>query len=205
MSVFLSIKKYVLFGFVLLSACALGYGAMAQEAATAQPPVDVLPAATTAEHEIAYDDTSHTHPPVKLTPDKSELIRLDRPAGSIIVGNPNHLSVLADTSKTLVLVARAPGATHFTVLDQKGAVLMQRHVIVASPKKNYLRIRRSCAGEDEEACQRTSVFYCPDMCHEVVVGGVENDDGAEATDEEDQGNGPEGSPEADESAETGED
>lgn len=111
-----------------------------------------------------------THPMLRLTPDKSEMVRLDRNAVSVIVGNPEHLSVLLDTPDMLVLVPRAPGATHFSVLDEEGEVVMQRHVIVASPKKDYVRIRRSCAnaaaGDD---CRATSVYFCPDICHEVGV------------------------------------
>lgn len=131
--------------------------------------VDILPVANAQSNGYQYDNTSHTHPALKLTPDKSELVRLDKPAGSIIIGNPNHLNILADTSKTLVLVPRLPGATHFTVLGKDGNVLMQRHVIVASPKEKYMRIRRSCAGSDNNECRQTSVFYCPDMCHEVII------------------------------------
>ena len=51
---------------------------------------------------------------------------------------------------------------------------MQRHVIVASPKQDYVRIKRTC--QDEE-CQSTSVFYCPDMCHEIGLGGQEDESG----------------------------
>ena len=123
------------------------------------------------DENTAYTENEHTHPAIKLTPDKSELIRLDTAASSIIIGNPNHLSILADTSKTLVLVPRAVGATHFTVLDFDGNILMKRHVIVGSPKENYLRIRRSCVGSTGNDCQSTSVFYCPDMCHEIISAG----------------------------------
>lgn len=112
----------------------------------------------------AVDGT--THPPIRITPDKSELIRLEKDAASVIVGNPLHVNVIADSSRTLVVVPRSPGATHFTVLDKKGAVIMQRHIIVASPKKNYVRVKRVCR-EDSDGCLNTSVFYCPDMCHEI--------------------------------------
>lgn len=145
-----------------------------------QPPLDILPAAEARERGLDYNDQTHTHPAIKLTPDKSELVRLERPAASIIIGNPNHLSILADSSQTLVLVARAPGATHFTVLDKDGEVIMQRHVIVASPKEKYLRVRRSCAGSEGDNCQPTSVFYCPDMCHEIMLGAEQSDNSAGA-------------------------
>lgn len=137
------------------------------------PPIDVMPASLAREKGILFDEEDFTHPTLKLTPDKSELVRLDREAGSVIIGNPNHLSIVADSAKLLVLVAKAPGATHFTVLDKRGNLLMQRHVIVASPQEKYIRVRRSCAGA-EGACQATSVFYCPDMCHEIIMGGNED-------------------------------
>jgi hypothetical protein len=105
---------------------------------------------------------------LRLTPDKSELIRLNRSAASVIVGNPAHINVLADSANTLVIVPKAPGASHFTALDADGTVILQQHVIVASPQKNYLRVRRTCSPGDE-TCQATSVFYCPDMCHEILM------------------------------------
>ena len=122
---------------------------------------DLMPASVTSM------DIEETHPPVRLTPDKSELIRLDRDAASVIVGNPTHLSILLDSTRLLILAPRAPGATYFTVLDSNGNVIMQRHVIVASPQEKYLRIRRSCSGSSD--CQATSVYYCPDMCHEINI------------------------------------
>lgn len=126
-----------------------------------------LPPVTQSQQTELPEHTTHTI--VRLTPDKSELIRLENEAASIIVGNPAHVNVIADSSKTLVIVPRLPGATHFTVLGKKGQVIMQRHVIVASPKEDYVRIKRTCSGDDE--CAKTSVFYCPDMCHEIAVEG----------------------------------
>lgn len=109
---------------------------------------------------------------LRLTPDKSELVRLPRNAGSVLVGNPAHISVLAESARTLVIVPKAAGASHFTVLDESGDIIMRRHVIVASPSKNYIRIRRTCTGGDE-ACQDTSVYYCPGMCHEINMQSAE--------------------------------
>ena len=123
---------------------------------------DLMPPTSSLENLVT------THPDLKLTPDKSELVRLDQDAMTVIVGNPAHLNVMLDTPRLMVLVPRAPGATHFTVLDRDGNVIMQRHALVAAPKRQYVRIRRSCAS-GAEGCQPTSVFYCPDSCHEVQV------------------------------------
>ncbi len=132
-------------------------------------------------HKISADHI--TDPPIKLTPDKSELIRLDQDAAAVIVGNPSHASVLTENNRLLVVVPQQPGATHFTVLDKDGKVIMQRHVIVASPKERYLRVRRNCAGVASPAetdvgdCRPTRVYYCEDMCHEIAVSEEEGDGG----------------------------
>lgn len=112
-----------------------------------------------------------THPPLRMTPDKSTIIELNEAAGSIIVGNPAHLNIMADSATRLIAVPRAQGASFFTVLGKEGNVIMQRHVIVGStagPDNKYMRVRRVCAGGSAN-CQQTSVYYCPDMCHEISV------------------------------------
>ena len=151
--------------------------AQAQSAADNSSPVDILPAVTISNDLDFPEDAMETHPPIRLTPDKSEIIRLDRKSRTIIVGNPDHLSILADSSQTLVLVPRMPGATHFTVLDGHGKVIMQRHVIVASPKERYVRVRRSCARSEDDNCQEVSVFFCPDMCHKVNIVSEQSEPG----------------------------
>lgn len=153
--------------------------ALAQNATPAAP-VDIMPAKSVQTETPAYNESADTHPPLKISPDKSELVRLDKDAGSIIIGSPSHLSVLADSARTLVLVPQIPGATYVTILDKQGNVLMQRHVIIASPQKKYVRIRKSCTA-DTEGCEPTQVYYCPDMCHKVNVAQEvsESDDNGE--------------------------
>ncbi len=133
------------------------------------PPIDVLPAKTAETSGIYYNVNEITHPQIEMTPDKSELVRIDQDAASIIVGNPNHLSIMAESARLLVLVPREAGATYFTVLNGKGEVIMQRHVLVAAPKEKYVRVRRSCVGSANKNCQETSVYYCPDMCHQIIM------------------------------------
>ncbi len=115
------------------------------------------------------------YPLIRLTPEKLEMIELEQDAASVFVGNPAHLNVLLDTPNTLVLVPRQVGATHFKVINSTGDVIMERHVIVASPKQDFVRIRRTCAimGGDSEQCKEYSIFFCPDMCHNVALSDNE--------------------------------
>jgi Flp pilus assembly secretin CpaC len=163
--------KHLTFALIATLGLSLAMPALAQDSAPAAK--DLMPPVTeksTGESQQALDH--ETHPPLRLTPDKSQLIRLDKQAGSVVVGNPAHLTVLLDTPTLAVAVPRQPGATHMTIVDKEGNVIMQRHVIVASPKENYVRVRRSCAnaGNSRTPCQPTSVYFCPDMCHEIQAG-----------------------------------
>lgn len=143
--------------------------------AQTMPKGDLVPPTSQTTNPTLQPLDAETHPPLKLTPDKSELVRLDKEAASVVVGNPGHITVLLDTPKLAVVVPRQPGATFFSVLDKDGNVIMQRHVIVASPHKNYVRIRRSCSALPANTpCQPTSVYFCPDMCHEIGTGQEED-------------------------------
>ena len=140
--------------------------------ASAQNNQDLMPpqAGSVENESVTLAPSDPTHPPINLTPDKSEMLRLEEDAASIIIGNEAHIQLLMDSPKRLVVVPRAPGATFFTVLNKKGEVIMQRHAIVASPKEKYIRIRRSCRTAGTGAgCEETSIYYCPGMCHDVQI------------------------------------
>ena len=124
-----------------------------------------MPAVTNNEDQ-SVDSTQSNFPTMRLTQDKSEMVKLDQEATSVIVGNPNHISVLLDTPDTLIVVPRAAGASHFTVMGKDGTIMMQRHVIVGAPKEKYVRIRRSCNSDDGN-CEAMSTYYCPDTCHQI--------------------------------------
>lgn len=130
----------------------------------------LMPASGTAvsvDSNLAFNE--QTHPPLRLTPDKSEILNLDTEVKRVIIGNDVHLNILTDSAKRLILVPRAPGATHFTLLDRDGQIIMQRHAIVVSPKEKYVRIRQTCRGGD--SCMPVQMYYCPDMCHEIAIIG----------------------------------
>jgi hypothetical protein len=172
------LKVTICFAFFAALTLALTSGAHAQESANDgfgdMPPQAEQHMATTDPNELlsfvqaAPEITSPmeaTHPPMRLTPDKSDILEFNRDVGRVIIGNDQHANLLMDSARRLLVVPRAPGATHFTILDNRGKVMMQRHVIVAGPEQQYIRVRRTCL--EGGLCEETSVYYCPDMCHEI--------------------------------------
>lgn len=132
---------------------------------TTTPAADLVPPqAATLDGQLPEGE----YPILRLTPDKIEVIRLDRDATNVIVGNNKHLVVVMETPRQVLLVPRIPGATHFQALDDKGNTIMERAVIVAAPKQDYVRVRRTC-GKESNNCKEFSVFYCPDMCHPIAL------------------------------------
>lgn len=133
---------------------------------------DIPTSSDNKSETVKEENISVTHPTLNLTPDKSELVKLDKEAASVIVGNPNHINVMLDTPNTIIVVPRAPGASYFTVIGKDGSIIMQRHAVVSGGenKKDYIRIRRSCGNNTSgRPCETTSVYFCPDMCHEVSL------------------------------------
>ncbi|TNE31314.1 MAG: hypothetical protein EP349_04170 [Alphaproteobacteria bacterium] len=102
---------------------------------------------------------------IRLTPNESHILHLNRNAASVIVANPIHAGVFLDTPRVLVIVPGTPGATSFTVLDIEGNEIMRRDVIISERQNKYVRIQRICAGGSN--CVPSSVYFCPDGCHQV--------------------------------------
>ncbi len=130
------------------------------------------PDAATISIDSELSSTEETHPPLRLTPDKSRILTLDKNIERVIVGNEAHLNILMDTAKRLIVVPRIPGATHFTLLGENGEIIMQRHAIVGSAQEKYVRIRETCRGAD--GCMPVRMFYCPGACHEIAIIGENN-------------------------------
>ena len=53
------------------------------------------------------------------------------------------------------------------VLDARGGTILQSDVVVTNVTKNYVRVRRSCTGNDA-SCAAKSYQYCPDGCYDVT-------------------------------------
>ena len=133
---------------------------------------DLMPAMTSSNTKEYTADGEETHPPIRISPDKTEMVRLDEDASSIIVSNPAHANIMLDSPRLILLVPRTPGATQFTVINGAGKVIMQRHVVVAGPNENYVRVRRTCNITNPRGCQPTSVYYCPSgtICSDIQLG-----------------------------------
>ena len=103
---------------------------------------------------------------IRLTPDRTEVVRLEQDAASVVVTNPAHAQVMLETPRLLLVMPRQPGSTSLFVLDKNGNSIFERDIIISGSTKPYVRIRKSC-NDNSSNCAADSYFYCPDGCYEV--------------------------------------
>lgn len=140
----------------------------------AQPPADLPQVVTEASAPAGLPVLKETtHPTIHLSPDDTHLIKLDKDAGLVVVGNPEHANVIADSTRTLVVIPRNPGATYFTVMAANGEILMRRMVIIAGPEQHYVRVKNTCRSGGSKSCNENNIYYCPDTCHKILLGTEE--------------------------------
>jgi Flp pilus assembly secretin CpaC len=99
---------------------------------------------------------------VDLTIDFATVLKLDRPAKTIVIGNPGIADASVQDGTTVVLTGKAAGTTNMIILDDKGAEVANETLRVASNLR-----------------QLTTVFYgskrqtysCAPTCEQVIVVG----------------------------------
>lgn len=122
----------------------------------------------TAEKTVARQAPGGDPRAIRLTPDRTRILRLRENAASVIVANPAHAAVTLDSPRLLILMPREPGTTSFTVLNAEGKILLERNIIVSgTAQPQYVRVRRVC-GDNTQGCQPSNYYYCPDGCFEVT-------------------------------------
>ncbi len=94
--------------------------------------------------------------------DHARIIEIDRPATTVIVGNPAIVDVEVLSSKRLVLTGRSYGITNIVILDQAGEMILDEQVAVQTFENNTVRVYR----------QASRITYaCAPKCEPTVTIG----------------------------------
>jgi hypothetical protein len=99
---------------------------------------------------------------IKVLIDQAMMLRLERPAAEIVVGNPSIADVSVQSGKALVLTGKSFGETNLIVIDAGGEVLVNRRVVVAQPRSGYVTVYRGTARE---------TFHCSQYCETPLMIG----------------------------------
>ncbi len=91
--------------------------------------------ALTAPADAAGDE-------VHVVLDQAKVMRIDKPADTVIVGNPAVADAIMHDSRTLVLIGRGFGSTNIIILDDKGAPIADEMVVVEPPSVALVTVQR---------------------------------------------------------------
>ena len=99
---------------------------------------------------------------VQVLVDQATLVRLDRPAAEIVVGNPSIADVSVQSSKLLVVTGKSFGETNLIVMDADGKVVANRQLIVQEPRTGFVTLYRGGARQ---------TLHCAPYCTPPLVIG----------------------------------
>jgi Flp pilus assembly secretin CpaC len=99
---------------------------------------------------------------LQVSVDHARILKIDRPAASVIIGNPSIVDITVHDSQTLVLTGRSFGITNLVVLDNDGASIIDEEVAVRAVETGTIRVYRQA--------ERTT-FACLPTCEPTVTIG----------------------------------
>jgi hypothetical protein len=94
--------------------------------------------------------------------DQATLVRLERPAAEIVVGNPSIADVSVQSGKVLVVTGKSFGETNLIVMDADGKVFVNRRLIVQEPRSGLVTLYRGSARQ---------TLHCAPYCTPPLVIG----------------------------------
>jgi Flp pilus assembly secretin CpaC len=99
---------------------------------------------------------------IEILIDQASLVKLDRPAAEIVVGNPSIADVSVQSGKVLVVTGKSFGETNLIVLDGGGKTIVSKRLIVSEPRTGLVTVYRGIA--------RQTVHCAPHCTPPLVIG-----------------------------------
>lgn len=109
---------------------------------------------------------------IEVSVDQARVLKIDRQAETVIIGNPSIVDVTVHDSETLVLTGRSYGITNLVILDREGASIIDEQVFVKSFEDSTVRIYRQA--------ERTTYSCSPECEPTVTIGDNQLSFGAAA-------------------------
>ncbi len=108
--------------------------------------------------------------PIHIKPGKYQTVPIPEELGTAVVDDgASKITAVPYANKQVALYPHGEGAAHVTLYGKNGKVLMARYVVVATPEVKYIRLHRICKKGQTGQCEKTDVYYCPNLCYESRV------------------------------------
>ncbi|MCB8836821.1 pilus assembly protein N-terminal domain-containing protein [Aurantimonas sp. VKM B-3413] len=94
--------------------------------------------------------------------DHARILKIDRPAATVIIGNPAIVDIEVLSSDRLVLTGKSYGITNVVILDSDGNAILDQQVAVQTFEDSTVRVYRQAS--------RTT-FACAPKCEPTITIG----------------------------------
>jgi len=101
---------------------------------------------------------------LKVIIDRAKVVRIAKPADTIIVGNPSIVDATIQDSRTIVLTGRNFGVTNLIILDSDGEAIVDETIVVQGHETNTVRVYRQAVRE---------TLACSPVCENTLTVGDE--------------------------------
>ena len=79
---------------------------------------------------------------IGVTMNQAKVIKLARPADTVVIGNPEIADAAVQDAQTIVLTGRGFGVTNIVVLDADGQPIVDEQIVVSRQTVNSVRVYR---------------------------------------------------------------
>jgi Flp pilus assembly secretin CpaC len=79
---------------------------------------------------------------IEVTMNQARIVKLTRPADTVVVGNPAIADASVQDASTIVLTGKGFGVTNLVVLDREGSPIVDEQVTVVRQSATTVRIYR---------------------------------------------------------------
>jgi Flp pilus assembly secretin CpaC len=100
--------------------------------------------------------------PIDVTIDFAKILKLERPADTIIIGNPAIADASVNDEQTLVLTGKTAGTTNLIAIDKDGNEIVNLMLRVASDVRQLTTVFYG---------KRRQSFSCAPVCEQVISVG----------------------------------
>jgi Flp pilus assembly secretin CpaC len=104
--------------------------------------VTALTAFGSAQAADAKAERVEDHANISVVLNHARVLRLSRPAATVIIGNPEIADATVRDSRTIILTGRGFGNTNMVVLDATGTPIIDERIAVSRNEAETLKVYR---------------------------------------------------------------
>ncbi|KXF79552.1 hypothetical protein ATN84_04645 [Paramesorhizobium deserti] len=79
---------------------------------------------------------------IKLVTNQARVLRLARPADTVVVGNPEIADAVVQDARTVVLTGKGFGVTNIVIIDADGSAIVDDQIVVGRDDTKTTRVYR---------------------------------------------------------------